>query len=127
QEIANLGEGVVCWMLDPLAFYIPEDRRQAIASGSTLASRMQGGALHVDVSGFTPLTEALVDLYGPQRGAEELTSHLEHVYNTLIDQLHQYQGSVIGFSGDAITCWFNDDDGHRAIATALGMQAAMKQ
>lgn len=114
-------------MLDPLAFYIPEDRRQAIAVGDNLARRMKGAALYVDVSGFTPLTEALVNLYGPQRGAEELTSHLEHVYDTLIDQLHRYQGSVIGYSGDAITCWFHEDDGHRAIATALGMQAAMKQ
>ncbi len=114
-------------MLDPLAFYIPEDRRQAIAGGKTLAGRMKGAALYADVSGFTPLTEALVHLYGPQRGAEELTSHLDRVYNALIEQLHQYQGSVIGYSGDAITCWFDEDDGHRAIATALGMHSAMKK
>lgn len=114
-------------MLDPLAFYIPEDRRQAIAGGKILAGRMKGAALYADVSGFTPLTEALVHLYGPQRGAEELTSHLDRVYNALIQQLHRYQGSVIGYSGDAITCWFHEDDGHRAIATALGMHAAMKQ
>lgn len=114
-------------MIDPLAFYIPEDRRQAIAGGKILPGRMKGAALYADVSGFTPLTEALVHLHGPQRGAEELTSHLDRVYNALIEQLHQYQGSVIGYSGDAITCWFDEDDGHRAIATALGMHAAMKQ
>ncbi len=114
-------------MLDALSVYIPEDRRQAIARGEMLPERMQGAALFADISGFTPLTEALVHHHGPQRGAEELISHLDRVYNTIIEQLHQYSGSVIGYSGDAITCWLDGDDGRRAIAAALGMQAAMKQ
>ena len=114
-------------MLDELSVYIPEDRRQAMARGETLPERTQGAALFADISGFTPLTEALVHHYGPQRGAEELISHLDRVYNTLIEQLHRYSGSIIGYSGDAITCWLDRDDGSRAIAAALGMQAAMKQ
>jgi class 3 adenylate cyclase len=114
-------------MLDALAAYVPEDRCQAIARGETTPEQMQGAALFADISGFTPLSEMLVHHYGAQRGAEELTSILDRVYNTLIQQLHQYQGSVIGFSGDAITCWLDKDNGRRAIAAALGMQSAMKQ
>lgn len=114
-------------MLDTLAVYIPEDRRQAIARGEELPERMHGAALYADISGFTPLTEALVHHHGPQRGAEELTHHLDNVYNALVEQLNQYSGSVVGYSGDAITCWFDGDDGYRAIAAAIGMQSAMKQ
>ena len=114
-------------MLDVLAFYIPEDRRQAIARGDSLPRIMHGAALYVDISGFTQLTETLVQHHGPQKGAEELTVHLERVYTALIQQLHQYQGSVIGYSGDAMTCWFSDDNGCRAVASAFGIQSAMKQ
>lgn len=28
--------------------------------------------------------------------------------------MEQYRGSVVGFSGDAITCWFEQDTGRRA-------------
>lgn len=114
-------------MLDTLAAYIPEDRRQASARGEGLPEHMHGAALYADISGFTPLTEALVHRHGPQRGAEELTHHLDNVYNALVRQLHQFSGSVVGYSGDAITCWFDGDDGCRAIAAAVGMQSAMKQ
>ena len=39
--------------------YIPIDRRLAIASGESLPDRTDGAALFADISGFTPLTEAL--------------------------------------------------------------------
>ncbi len=106
--------------------YIPEDRRRAIAKGEGLPDRTQGAALFADISGFTPLTEALVKELGPRRGADELTKHLNQVYSALIAQVHLYRGSVIGFSGDAITCWFESDLGQRAIACGLTMQQAMQ-
>ena len=84
--------------------YIPMDRRLALARGEPLPDRTHGAALFADISGFTPLTEALVRELGPQRGAEELTRHLNIVYDALIGELHSYGGCVIGFSGDAITC-----------------------
>lgn len=105
--------------------YIPMDRRQALAQGKTLPDRQHGAALFADISGFTPLTEGLVRELGPQRGAEELTRHLNLVYHSLITELHRYGGSVISFSGDAITCWFDGDSGLRAAACALAMQGAM--
>jgi class 3 adenylate cyclase len=95
--------------MEALDVYIPIDRRQAIARGKDLPDRARGAALFADISGFTPLTEALVQELGPQRGAEELARQLNRVYDALIAEVHRYGGSVIGFSGDAITCWFDDD------------------
>ncbi|MGB4979018.1 MAG: tetratricopeptide repeat protein [Anaerolineae bacterium] len=108
------------------AVYIPMDRRQAMVAGVTLPEQTTGAALFVDISGFTPLTEALVEILGPQRGAEELTRYLNQVYDTLIAELDRFGGSVIGFSGDAITCWLDGDQGRRATACALAMQEAMR-
>ena len=64
--------------------------------------------LFADISGFTPLTEALVRTLGPRRGAEELARQLNEIYDALIAEVDRYGGSVIGFGGDAITCWFDD-------------------
>lgn len=107
--------------------YIPMDRRQALARGETLPDHTYGTALFSDISGFTPLTEGLVRALGPQRGTEELTRRLNDVYDSLIAEVHRYGGSVIGFAGDAITCWFDADSGLRATAAGLAMQAAMQR
>src|SRR6476469_6394629 len=63
--------------MESLYAYIPTDRRYALARGSDLPDRTTGAALFADISGFTPLTEALVQALGPQRGAEELTCWLD--------------------------------------------------
>ena len=108
------------------ALYIPMDRRQALAWGGSLPDRTQGAALFADISGFTPLTESLAHELGFQRGAEEITRQLDRIYDRLIDQIHNFGGSVIAFSGDAITCWFDGDEGLRSAACALAMQTAMQ-
>ncbi|MCB0033184.1 MAG: adenylate/guanylate cyclase domain-containing protein, partial [Anaerolineales bacterium] len=114
--------------MDTASAYIPMDWRQAIAKGETLPEWQDGAVLFADISGFTPLTEALARELGPKRGAEELTIHLNNVYDALITELHRLGGSVISFSGDAITCWFYKDlDGRLATACGLAMQAAMQQ
>lgn len=107
--------------------YIPIDRRIALASGVDLLTATSGATLFADISGFTPMTETLVRRLGARRGAEELTYHLNRVYDALIAEVHRYHGSVVGFSGDAITCWFDQDNGLRAAASALAMQQAMQQ
>jgi adenylate cyclase len=112
-------------MNESLLAYIPMDRRHAMARGEILADRTTGSALFADISGFTPLTEALVRELGPQRGAEELTGYLNQVYDALIEELHRWGGSAIAFAGDAVTCWFDGDGGIRAAACALAMQEAM--
>ena len=109
------------------AAYIPMDRRQAIATGRALPDRTSGAALFADISGFTPLTEALHKEHGPKRGAEELTRQLNLIYDALVTEVHRYGGSVLAFSGDAITCWFDGDDGFRASGCGLSMQQAMGQ
>jgi class 3 adenylate cyclase/tetratricopeptide (TPR) repeat protein len=105
--------------------WIPGDRRRALASGVDMPDHVRGAALFADISGFTPLTEALAAELGPQRGAEELTLHLNRVFQALIDALARFGGHVICFSGDAITCWLDADDGLRATACGLAMQEAL--
>ena len=90
-----------------------------------MPDRTHGAALFADISGFTPLAEALVRVLGSQRGTEELTHQLNLVYDALIAAVDDFGGSVIGFAGDAITCWFGGDDGRKAIAAAFAMQSAM--
>ena len=111
-----------------LAAYIPQDRCHALACGTPLPDRTGGAALFADISGFTPLTEALRLALGPRQGSEALTDQINTTYDALIAQVDAYHGSVIGFAGDAITCWFDAADGpaaRRAVACAVGMQRAM--
>ncbi len=121
--------------------YIPTDRRAALLTQQELPTTDWGAVLFVDISGFTPLTGALQRAYGPRRGAEELTRQLNRVYTALIDAVEAYNGSVIGFSGDAITCWFGENDDTQsstpssnhpahtpilaAVSAALALQTAM--
>ncbi len=119
---------------EPLTVYMPVDRQHALARGATLPDRAAGAALFADISGFTPLTGALAQELGLERGAEELTRTVSQVYTALIAEVHRYGGSVIGFAGDAITCWFDDGVGTwertnagtlPAVACGLAMQDAM--
>lgn len=107
--------------------YIPIDRRLALARGQDLPYHNQGAVLFADISGFTPLTAALLKELGLKRGPEELTHQLNLVNDALIGEVDRFGGSVIGFAGDAITCWFEADDGLRATACGLAMQEAMAQ
>lgn len=108
-----------------LLAYVPIDRRRAMARGEDLPGRAWGSVLFLDISGFTPLTGLLAEDLGPRRGAEELTIHLNRVFGAMIDEIHRSHGSVIGFSGDAMTCWFDRDDGRTATACGLRMQQVM--
>ncbi|HSH02145.1 MAG TPA: tetratricopeptide repeat protein [Anaerolineae bacterium] len=118
-----------------LEIFMPMDHRQALWRGLQMPNRVTGAALFADISGFTPLTSALAQELGRKRGAEEVLRQLNPVYDALIAELHQYGGSVIGFAGDAITCWFDETfllpaawQGlayQRAVACALAMQKAM--
>ena len=123
--------------MESLSTYIPMDRRQALAQQKTVPTRARGAVLFADISGFTRLTTEFAQQLGVQRGAEEMTHHLNRVFGALIDEVHRYHGSVIGFSGDAITCWFEDkayndkkalgQSGRYATACALAMQEAITQ
>src|SRR3954469_13686695 len=105
--------------------YIPSDRRVAIAAGRGLPERAEGAALFADISGFTALTEALTAQLSGHRASEELSRHLNRVFHALIAEVDRFGGSVIYFSGDAITCWFDSDDATRATASAFAMQETL--
>ena len=98
----------------------PRARRAA-----TTCRRAHGAALFVDISGFTPLTEALARELGGRRGAEELSATLDRIFAALMEPLHAWHGSVVYFSGDAVTAWIDGDDGSRATACGLAMQEVM--
>jgi class 3 adenylate cyclase len=71
--------------LDALSVYMPIDRRYALARGERLPDRVTGTALYADLSGFTPLTEALAQALGMQRGAEEVARRLNLPIIALVD------------------------------------------
>ncbi len=77
------------------------------------------------MSSFTPLTEELARRHGARRGAEEVAALLSRVYGPLVAEVDRSGGSVVDFTGDALSCCFHDDDGSRALHCGLGMQAAM--
>lgn len=113
--------------MDSLLSYIPMDHRQAIATGGRIPTQARGAVLFVDVAGFTRLSNILVQELGAERGAEELTHQINRVYARLTVEVHRYRGSIVVFAGDALTCWFNHDDSHRAVACAMNMQMAVQE
>jgi len=96
-----------------------------LSRGETLADRQKGTALFADIGGFTPLAEAMEKALGAQRGAEELATAVNRIFDALIDATDRHHGSIVAFAGDAMTCWFDEDDGTSAIACALEMQTRM--
>jgi class 3 adenylate cyclase len=56
---------------------------------------------------LTALTEALKLAHGERRDVEALTLAVNAVYASLIGEVGRFGGSVVSFSGDAITCWFD--------------------
>lgn len=113
--------------------YLPQDRLRAIANGISLPDRTSGSALFADISGFTALTESLREKFGARQGAEELTKQLDLVFSALIAEIEKYGGSVIGFAGDSMLCWFDKSgDGHRgssgrALSCAFAMQESIRE
>ncbi len=90
-------------LLAELAAYIPRDRVEALLRGTPLAH--EGVASIADISGFTPLTEALTSGLSADQGAEALTRALDSVFTPLIAEIHASGGSVIKFGGDALIVW----------------------
>jgi class 3 adenylate cyclase len=118
--------------MNAMVDYVPMDRRHALANGHALPDRAIGAALFTDISGFTPTTEALARMLGPQRGAEELLALLNDIYQALMAEVDRFGGSVISFADDALSVWFDSaiasnlaQAGLCALACAFSMQAAM--
>lgn len=114
--------------------YLPEHLARAIAAQPTAlqigrAQRVHAVALFADVSGFTPMSEALA--HTGRRGAEDLTLILNRYFTRMIALLHDYDGIVCKFGGDALTVIFpyhtrvRGSVTRRALTCAHAMQAAM--
>lgn len=107
--------------------------RRALSSlsQSPQADRFAAAVLLADVSGFTPLTEALAQK-GPA-GAEELTHLLNGYFSRMIALIEAEGGQVAKFGGDALTVVFPARQealgvaARRAVQAAEAMQAAMSE
>jgi class 3 adenylate cyclase/tetratricopeptide (TPR) repeat protein len=107
--------------------YIPIDRRLALLQRDEIPEQGIGTVLFADLSDFTALTETFFRELGPKRGVERLTLQLNAIYGALIDCVIAERGSVVGFSGDALTCWFAGDSGRRAAQAAVRIQQRMHE
>jgi class 3 adenylate cyclase/tetratricopeptide (TPR) repeat protein len=114
--------------------YLPEHLARAIAARPAAlqighARRVHAVVLFADVSGFTPMSEALART--GRRGAEDLTLILNRYFTRMIALLHDYGGIVCKFGGDALTVIFpyhvrmRGSVTRRAVTCAHAMQAAM--
>lgn len=111
----------------PNLSYLAQDRLRALLSRKDLSQSAAGSVLFADISGFTPLTEQLRIQLGNRRGAEALAALLNRVYDALVAEVDNYGGSIIGFAGDAITCWFGDENSTtRAAACGFALLTAMR-
>ena len=136
--VVNLSveERVMTSLLQILAAYVPPNVVRATLSETAPAPPTQARADHflaavlfADISGFTPLTEALAQR--GSEGPEELTRLLNGYFSRMIALTEAEGGEVVKFSGDAVTVVFPavEEDlsiaTRRARQTAEAMQAAM--
>jgi adenylate cyclase len=110
--------------------YIADDvRKRPSESPVGREWRFEAVTLFADISGFTPMSEALAQL--GRAGAEELTTILNGYFSLMIHLAHLAGGVVGKFGGDAMVVLFryNEHDqrivAQRAIQCALDMQSAM--
>jgi len=84
--------------------------------------RIEGSVLFADVSGFTPMSEAL-SVLGAE-GSEILTEILNLYFDEMIEIIHGAGGHVMKFGGDAILCFF---PGSESLASCLSSAWSMQQ
>lgn len=121
-------------IMNPLLSYLPHHLAQDLLCQPSLNpvghdQRFDVIALFADISGFTPMSEALARQ--GKNGTEELTDLVNRYFGIMIDLIHSYGGSVAKFGGDALTILFRCTTSSRknaaqhAIQCALDMQSQM--
>ena len=100
--------------------YLPRDLAQKILAqkGKIEGERKQVTVMFCDMAGFTSLTEKL--------GSERMYSIMDKVYEILIHQVHDYEGTVNELTGDGIMALFGapialEDGPQRSIRSALAI------
>jgi len=90
-----------------------------------------GTFMFADVSGFTALSEKLMERAGPA-GTEVLTSVFNDYFATMLEILAKSEGQLLKFAGDALLTFFPakgdepSDEVIKAIKAGLRMQRAMR-
>ncbi len=116
-----------------LLAYLPYQIAADLLRGADLVGRTRRDdavTLFADVSGFTPMSEAL-SRFG-QGGTEDLTRLLNDYFAVMIDLIASYGGVVVSFGGDSLTALFylkgdvsSGEIAARATHCALDMQILM--
>ncbi len=106
---------------------VPQFIQEQYAAGNSAGS-FEACTLFVDISGFTPITDAIMD-HG-QHGAEILAGIIQQVFDPLVESVFQQGGFVTNFAGDAFAAVFpspssSADQARHALAAAWRMQQAM--
>ena len=93
-----------------LASYVPRLIQNRVVADpapieAPVSENLQAAILFADITGFTLLTERLVEK-GPS-GVESLARILNEYFGQLIDIIHEYGGDVVKFAGDAVIAVWN--------------------
>ncbi len=102
-------------MLNIIPRHIANEFRNGKIGGSFAAC-----VIHVDISGFTAMTESLLSL--GKEGAEVLSSVLNRIMKSVIGAIYRRGGFVTGFAGDSLTGVFPEDDRQIALKCAEAIQ-----
>jgi class 3 adenylate cyclase/tetratricopeptide (TPR) repeat protein len=109
-----------------LSAFLPRTLRARLGAMPGHPLRLAGATLFADVSGFTPLSEALAKM--GRGGAEELTRALNGCFEPIIETIHARDGDVMRFAGDAVTVFFGGEAAEEnAIRAAFEIQALMRE
>jgi class 3 adenylate cyclase len=92
---------------------IPQFIHDQYQSGQ-IQGEFQAVALFLDISGFTSMTQSLMQ-HGKE-GAEALAQIINHVFAPIIKTIDEHGGFVTGFAGDAVTAVFPKHDTNTALA-----------
>ena len=71
---------------------------------------LRGYTMFIDLSGFTALTESLMER--GNEGAERLSHVLNNIFAPMVDLVYRRGGIIPYFAGDAFTAVFPDQGGH---------------
>ncbi len=95
--------------------FIEKQYRQRVLYG-----RLHAAAMFVDVSGFTSMTEKLMQQ--GKVGAEYIGDILNNTFSPVIEAVYRCGGFITGFAGDAFTAIFPGDDMICPVAAASEIQ-----
>ncbi len=88
--------------------FIPIFIQKIEEEGKLQKGEFTSSTMFMDISGFTPMTEALMKQ--GKEGAEVLSSILNTIFEPIIDAVYDRGGFVSGFAGDAMTVIFPDNN-----------------